>query len=317
MSYINLNPPPAVRTYTYTVDNRPLTSVSDSEVASMEAAVGSKINPDYEKGLKRTPFQKNRLLAITLFALAAITTVGASIALAMTGAILLVIPVVLGAALLIGSGSYLACQGKDLDSPSVRQQVIQDLATQTFYQINKNRQFTNDQLIGYGLLDGASTGMKDYKKRAKFYARFTNLQSMDSQLKGWKSNQIADIDALWNTETFPIRDWQAREQQIIDQQIALMDHQEHSMRMHTHIHEHHTRRPAVGLRVATAAVSVSNYMTECQLRQRSREINSVYTYKMQPWDTWRSQSIANVRTVYQGALAEIEKQYDWMKSAAA
>lgn len=313
MSFIHINPPPAVRQYEHRIDTKSITDVTNDAVDYMKGQIGRNITLEYENGSKRTPFQNNRIIAITVLAISIIAAVGFVV-----GAVFiapLVIPAVFFACLAIGTTVYLCTQGRDLDSPIERQQVRNEIAQSTFQTIN--RTYNIEKMIGYGLLDQAAIGLADETKRARFYARFKNLQAVNSQLENWRTTQISAVESNWGNETLPIRDWHAREQQLIDQQLRLMDYQEAAMRNKTRRIEHHTHKPAVGMRVATATVLAINTMTEIQLRQHARDNYGILQSKIYPWNMWREQSLASIESVYRNAQAAIEAQYTQMKSNAA
>lgn len=313
MSYVRLNPPPHVQDYSCIVDGNSLNAV-DPLALSLSPAIGKKINPDYENGTKRTPMQTLRLQLITVAAIAIIAAIGAAIAIAVTGYTPLIALVLPLAIVGIGSLLYYSFLGTDFDSPEERKQAVQNIARRSFRDIAAN--YSDDHLVGYNLLQGFISPIADPLVRARFYARFQQLRSINSGVDDWRNSQKHAVNSLWERETYPIRAWYSREQLIIDQQRTMMDQQEMILRSRTYHREACTGRPATGLRVATAAVSVGNYMTDLQLRQRTREIDQDYGAAMDPWNVWRSHSLARVESVYSSACNQVEHQFSWMKSAA-
>lgn len=315
MSYIILNQPPVVERYSFTVDNTPLITTAENLAANLQPSIGNRINPDYENGSKRTPMQTLRLQLIVGAAIAIIAAVGAAIALTLTGCLPLVAVLVPMVVIGIGTLLYRFSLGADFDSPQERAQVVQDIAGRSFRDIAER--YADDHLVGYRLLDGLMPQAVDPKKQALFYARFQELRKINFGAGDWRQRETGAVNSIWDRETYQMRDWYSKEQLIIDQQRAIMDQQEAMMRSHTYHREARTGRPATGLRIATAAVSVSNYMTDVELSRRSGDINQIYGIKMDPWNTWRNNSLASVEGVYGGACGQIEHQFTWMKAAAA
>lgn len=306
-----LNSPPSVSNYKFKVAEQ-FFDVTDHEVASVKSSLGNRINANYEAGLERTPKQKEKLKLLIASALTVLVGLGLVIAGAvttLTPLAFIAIPFGLVGVCLLAHGLSL---GKDLDMSKDRSKIQQEIALRSFNEIAQ--QYNDQEIIGYKLLDGIAPEMvADPEKRAKLYLRFAKLRVYKAQVRKWKANEEHSVSAQWDRETVALRVWYNNEKAIINQQLMLIRQQEHMMHANTHYVESHRRRPATGLRMMNAVVSVSNTMTEWQLRDRKAQVRASYRLQMAPWDDWQSRSNLNIHTEYCRQEELIRQDYNAAK----
>lgn len=273
------------------------------ELGSGQSAgrVGEKINPIYENGQKYTPEQKKTIIAITIVATAAIAATALLIAGCVTGILPLIFVAIPLFLVSLGVGIwYLATKKPDLDSPSTRNQIQNELATQSFNEISQR--FDIRDIVGYRLLDGINISDR---KRPQFYENIAQLREGHDRVVSEYNRDRNIINYEYYRGTALITNWRNDQELILAQRNALYDASVSPLYYGRH------RSRALGTVAAVGSMAL-----HMDAQNRMTDVNITYGMHVRPWEDWRNAENSKINKAYSEAMAEIQMRYDSIKAAA-
>lgn len=274
----------------------------DVQLGSGQSAgrMGEKINPLYENGSKYTPEQKRTIIAISVIASAALVALGLLIAGCVTGLMPLIFVAIPLFLVSLGFGIwYLVTKKPDLDSPSSRSQIQNELASSSFDQIS--RRFDIRDIVGYQLLDGINVSDNQrfdfYENVAKLRDGYDRVVTAHNQDKNRITNEYLRGTAL-------IRGWRNDQELILAQRNALYDSAVSPL-----YYNRRTRGLGTVAAIGSMALHVDAYQT-------MTDVNIAYGRLIAPWQDWQASENGKINRAFSVAMSEIQTRYDSIIASA-
>lgn len=257
----------------------PLPLPSDHDATQMGSQIGRSIREF--KG--KTPVQKKRILAITLFAVTVAISLGLLLAGIFTGNILLAI---VGGLSLVGSAiGFGIFMGRmlnkiDFDNPKERAKIRENFNENPFMALDD---FSKDKIKGYDLYADALQGLP-LKDKALFYCKALRMQDRWEELKDAKNTQMRRIQQVFDDNTRHLVEWR--------------DSYKHDFAMiNAQRCVRHNESPLF-----------NNRLTLHEL-ERERNNDLYFDQQMSPWRGWKKLEESNVTRAYHKTLCQLGKQF--------